>query len=75
MLSLQAQTKSHKYRNDRRRSMTADVRLAGVGTVLLLVSSGLLTQTAIDGRLSMFLAAIAMLGALATAFRVSSPTA
>ncbi|MDX5988922.1 MULTISPECIES: hypothetical protein [Haloferax] len=55
--------------------MTADVRLAGVGTVLLLVSSGLLTQTAIDGRLSMFLAAIAMLGALATAFRVSSPTA
>ncbi|ELZ91466.1 hypothetical protein C440_14169 [Haloferax mucosum ATCC BAA-1512] len=75
MLPQQFETESHKYRNDRRRSMTVDVRLAGVGTILLLVSSGLLTQTAIDGRLSLVLAAIATLGAFATVLRVSSPTA
>ncbi|WP_197409849.1 hypothetical protein [Haloferax profundi] len=55
--------------------MSVDIRLAGVGTVLLLASSVLLTQTALDSRLSALLAATATLGALATVVRASSPTA
>ncbi|WP_191965463.1 MULTISPECIES: hypothetical protein [Haloferax] len=55
--------------------MSVDIRLAGVGTVLLLASSALLMQTSIDGRLSALLAATATVGAFATVLRASSPTA
>ncbi|WP_411963018.1 hypothetical protein [Haloferax sp. YSMS24] len=55
--------------------MSVDIRLAVVGTVLLLTSSALLTQTSIDGRLTTFLAATAAVGAFATVVRATSPTA
>ncbi|SEK56373.1 hypothetical protein [Haloferax larsenii] len=55
--------------------MTADIRLAGAGTALLLVSSALLMQTAIDSRLPVLLAALATLGAIAAVLRVAEPTA
>ncbi|WP_396613063.1 hypothetical protein ACH9L7_07310 [Haloferax sp. S1W] len=55
--------------------MTVDIRMAGAGAALLLVSSALLTQTAIDSRLPAFLAALAALGAIAVMLRVAEPTA
>ncbi|QOS11272.1 MULTISPECIES: hypothetical protein [Haloferax] len=55
--------------------MSVDVRLAAVGTVLLLASSALLTQTALDWRLPTVLAAIAAFGAVATVARLATPTA
>ena len=55
--------------------MSVDIRLAGVGTVLLLASSALLTQTPLDGRLTTLLAVTAAVGAFATVVRATSPTA
>ncbi|WP_410765088.1 hypothetical protein [Haloferax sp. DFSO60] len=52
--------------------MTADMRLAALGTALLLVSSAILVQTSIDGRLPVVLAALASVGAVAAVFRASS---
>lgn len=55
--------------------MSVDIRLAVVGTVLLLASSALLTQTPLDGRLTTFLAATAAVGAVATVVRATAPAA